>query len=169
VGVAVLVLGAFAGGWFGGRAGLVEPVVDDAKGPTYSYGGANADIPAFGLYENQCAPAPLEKGRSFTDGADCAGAHDFEVLYAPDTLGSDQETPYPGLPALRSLAEASCALVFDLDGVIKTATLRDQLIHSSLVPSKESWTSSDKMDRKLYCLVSRKDHKQLSESVQPSK
>jgi serine/threonine protein kinase len=89
VGVVVLVAGAFAGGWFGGRTGLVEPVVDAAKGPTYSYGADNADIPEFGLYKNQCAPARLERGRSYTDSADCAEPHDFEVLYALDTFGSD--------------------------------------------------------------------------------
>jgi hypothetical protein len=66
------------------------------------------------------------------------------------------------------LAESSCALVFGLDGVVTSTTLRDQLVHASLIPSKESWTSSDHMDRKLYCLVSRKDEKQLTQSVQPS-
>jgi hypothetical protein len=168
VGVVVLAAGAFAGGWFGGRAGLVEPVVDSAQDPTFNYGGAGADIPEFGLYENQCAPAPLVKGRSYTDSADCAESHDFEVLYALDTFGSDAKTPYPGLAALRSLGESSCALIFGLDGVVTSVKLRDQLVHASLVPSQESWTSSDHMDRKLYCLVSRKDKKQLTQSVQPS-
>jgi serine/threonine protein kinase len=168
LGVVVLVAAAFGGGWFGGRAGLVEPVVDPAQDPTLSYGGNSADIPEFGLYENQCAPAPLRQGRSYTDSADCAESHDFEVLYVLDTFGSDAKIPYPGLAALRPLAESSCALYFGLDGVVTSTKLRDQLVHTSLIPSQESWTSSDHLDRKLYCLVSRKDKKQLTRSVQPS-
>ena len=167
VAVVVLAAGAFAGGWFSGRAGLVEPVVDPAKGPTYSYGGASADISAFEIYENGCAPAPLEKGRSYTDSTDCAGSHDFEVIYAPEAFGSDPGIPYPGESALRSLAEASCAMVFGLDGVIEPAKMRDQLLHTSLYPSKDSWGAADKADRKMYCLVSRRDNKQLDQSVQP--
>jgi hypothetical protein len=163
--VAVLVAGAFAGGWFSGRTGLVEPVVDPAEGPTYTYGGDAADIPTFEMYQDQCAPARLEAGRSYSDTTDCAEPHDFEVLYVLDPFGSDKETPYPDLAALKTLAESSCALVFGVDEVVPP-NRRDKLAHMALVPSRESWTaSSSEMDRGLYCLVARRDRKQLTEPV----
>jgi eukaryotic-like serine/threonine-protein kinase len=163
--VAVLAAGAFAGGWFSGRSGLVEPVVDPAKGPTYTYGGDDADIPTFEMYTNQCASARLEAGRSYSDTTDCAEPHDLEVLYVLDPFGSDKETPYPDLAALKALAESSCALVFGVDEVVPS-NRRDELSHMALVPSLESWTaSSSEMDRGLYCLVERRDGKQLTEPV----
>jgi hypothetical protein len=163
--VVVLAAGAFAGGWFGGRMGMVEQVVDSAKGPTYSYGGEDADLPEFGLYPGQCAPARLEAGRSYGDATDCEGPHDFEVLYNLDAFGSDPQTAYPGLPALRSLAEASCALVFGLDEAVPD-NLRGRMIRFSLVPTEESWTApSSEMDRKLYCLIASRDRAQLRDPV----
>jgi eukaryotic-like serine/threonine-protein kinase len=122
----------------------------------------------FELYADQCAPARLEAGRSYSNSADCAEAHDFEVLSALDPFGSDEKTPYPGLDALKSMAEASCALVFGTAGVVP-ADQRDQLAYSSLAPIEESWTApSSDMDRSLYCLVSRRDGKQLTEDLTPS-
>jgi hypothetical protein len=166
---AVLVAGAFVGGWFTGRAGMVEPVVDPAKGSTYSYGGAGADIPEFDVPQNQCAPARLEVGRSYTQTADCAGPHDFEVLYVDDTFTNEDDIKYPGEAALGPMAEASCALIFGLDEAVPKE-LRDQLVHSSLVPSSQSWDAvSSERDRGLYCLISRRDGKQLTESVLPEK
>jgi eukaryotic-like serine/threonine-protein kinase len=166
--VAVLVAGAFAGGWFTGKAGLVEPVVDEAKGPTYSFGGDGADIPAFEMYQGQCAPAGLEAGRSYTNSADCAGPHDFEVLYALDPLNSPDDVPYPGLPALKALGEASCALIFGMKDVLPDDE-RGQLMHASLVPTEDSWEgpSSDR-DRAMYCVIYRRDKKQLTSQVGPS-
>ncbi|WP_424923914.1 protein kinase domain-containing protein [Actinophytocola oryzae] len=164
---AVLVVGAFAGGWFAGRTGLVEPVVDEAKGSTYSFGGSGADIPAFELYQSQCAPAQLESGRSYTNSADCAGPHDFEVLYVLDPFNSEDDIPYPGLASLKALGEASCALVFGMEDVIP-ADDRGRLLHSSIVPTEDSWVgpSSDR-DRSMYCVISRRDGKQLTEQVLP--
>jgi hypothetical protein len=165
---AVLVAGAFTGGWFTGRIGLVEPVNDPAKGPTYTYGGDGADIPEFELSYNQCAPARLESGRSYTNSADCAGPHDFEVLYVLDPFTGD-DVAYPGPEALKATAEASCALVFGLNGVLPKSE-RDKLTHASLVPSQESWEepSSSDRDRGEYCLIYRRDGKQLTSQVVPS-
>ena len=121
------------------------------------------------MYQGQCAPAPLQKGRSYLNNAtDCAGPHDFEVLYAPDSLlGTDKSVPYPGVDALKSVAEASCSAVFGLEGVFSKEE-RDELTHISLVPSRESWTArSEDMDRSLYCLVARRDGNQLTEKVVP--
>jgi eukaryotic-like serine/threonine-protein kinase len=165
---AVLVVGAFAGGWFSGRVGLVEPVVDPAKGATYSYG-EGGQIPEFSLSQNYCAPAKLEADRSYTDSVDCTKPHDFEVLYALDPFGSAEDVGYPGEAHLRALAEASCALVFNLDAVF-SADERAQLEHYALVPTKASWdapSSSDSRDRSMYCLVGRRDGKQLTEQVIP--
>lgn len=166
VAAAVLAAGVFAGGWFAGRAGLVEPVVDPAQGSTFTYGGSGADISDFGLSQNQCAPARLESGRSYTNSADCAGPHDFEVLYVLDPFGSE-EIAYPGQAELRSLAESSCALVFSLDEAVP-ANQRGDLRHSSLVPSEQSWdAATSERDRGLYCLIARRDGKQLTEQVIP--
>jgi hypothetical protein len=164
--VVVLLAAAFAGGWFSGRVGLVEPVVDAAKGPTYTYGDAGAQIPEFKLYQAGCAPARLEAGRSYTDNVDCAGPHDFEVLYALDPFGSD-EIGYPDVAELRNLAEASCSLVFNLDEAIPEKE-RAELMHASLVPGEKSWNApSSERDRRMYCLISRRDGKQLTQQVVP--
>jgi hypothetical protein len=167
--VAMLVVGAFVGGWFTGRIGMVAPVVDPAKGPTYSYGGVDADISEFEVPQNQCAPARLEGGRSYTQTADCEGPHDFEVLYVDDTFSNEDDVAYPGEAALRPMAEASCKLVFGLNEAVP-AKLRDQLVHSALVPSQQSWDAvSSERDRGMYCLVSRSDGKQLTEPLIPEK
>jgi hypothetical protein len=163
--VVLLVAGAFTGGWFWGRTGLVAPVDDAAKGPTYTYGDATADIPAFELYQGGCASAPLEAGRSYTDSTDCAGPHDFEVLYEFNPFGSEADAEYPDVAALRSLAEASCSLVFGLDQAVPE-NRRDRLKHMSLVPTKDSWTApSDEMNRNMYCVIASRDDKQLTEQV----
>ena len=162
----VLVAGAFAGGWFAGRVGLVEPVVDAAKGPTYTFGGSGADIPVFDLSQNQCAPARLEAGRSYTNSADCAGPHDFEVLYVLDPFTSD-DIAYPGENELRGLAEASCALAFNLDEAVP-ANDRDTLTHWSLVPTRQSWDApTSERDRGVYCLIGSRDGRQLTSQVIP--
>jgi hypothetical protein len=165
--VVLLVAGAFGGGWFWGRTGLVDPNADSAKGPTYTYGAARADIPEFELGQGGCGAAPLEAGRSYTGTTDCAGPHDFEVIYEFNPFGSDEDTAYPAESALRTLAEASCALVFGLDEAVP-ANQRDTLVRMSLVPAKESWEApSSEMNRNMYCLVARKDGKQLTDQVLP--
>jgi len=166
--VVVLVAGAFVGGWFTGRVGLVAPVDDPTKGPTYTYGGDGADIPEFDLSNNQCAPARLEPGRSYTNSADCAGPHDFEVLYVLDPF-TGEDVAYPGRDALEATAESSCVLVFGLNGVLPSSE-RDKLMHASLVPSQESWedASTSDRDRGQYCLIYRRDGKQLTSQVIPT-
>ena len=162
----VLVAGGFAGGWFTGRTGLVEPVVDPAKGPTYTYGGSGADVPEFELSPSSCAPARLESGRSYTNSADCAGPHDFEVLYVLDPFTSD-DIGYPGEPQLRALAEASCALVFDMDEGVPPDE-RGTLSHSALVPTEQSWDApSSERSRGVICVISRRDGRQLTQQVIP--
>ncbi|MFL6123700.1 protein kinase domain-containing protein, partial [Actinophytocola sp.] len=162
----VLVAAAFAGGWFAGRAGMVAVATDPAEGPTYTYGGSGADIPEFELSQNSCAPARLESGRSYTNSADCAGPHDFEVLYVLDPFASD-DTAYPGEKELRGLAEASCALVFNMDEAIP-ADERGKLKHSALVPTRQSWDApSSERSRGVVCLVGSRDGKQLTRQVIP--
>ena len=166
--VAVLVVGAFAGGWFGGRAGLVEPTVDAAKGPTYSYGGG--DIPTFDLSDGSCSSASLVSGNSYVDTTDCADAHAFEVLNSLDVFGSDDDAPYPNETWMRSIAESWCGLIFNTDQIVP-ADERNRLTRTVLVPAKDSWeastsaTSGTQRDRKMYCVIADRDGKQLQDQV----
>jgi hypothetical protein len=163
--VAVLVAGAFAGGWFGGRAGLVEPVVDPAAGEAYTYGDATAQIPEFKPYEGDCGGAELEAGRSYTGSVDCAGPHDFEVYYVTDPFGSVDGLGYPDVGTMTAMANATCALVFGMDEAVP-ADERGTLRHSALVPGKQSWDAdTPDRNRKVYCLLSRRDGRQFSQQV----
>jgi hypothetical protein len=166
--VAVLVVGAFAGGWFGGRAGMVEPTVDPAKGSTYTYGGG--DIPTWDLTERSCSSASLQAGNSYVDTTDCADAHAFEVLNTLDVFGSDDEAPYPSETWMRSIAESWCGLIFNTDGIVP-ADERDRLTRTALVPARDAWeastsaTSGTGRDRRLYCVIADRDGKQLPAQV----
>jgi len=162
--VALLVAGAFVGGWFGGRAGLVDPpAADAAKGKTFTYG-AGGDIPVFDIGAGSCAGSPIQADRSFPSSSDCDQAHDFEVLTDFDPFNS-AELDYPGADRLDPLAEAACAVVFGNDRFVRSDQ-RGSLSYTTLVPSRGSWTANvDTVDRSIYCLVTRQDGKQLTESV----
>jgi eukaryotic-like serine/threonine-protein kinase len=166
--VAVLVVGAFAGGWFGGRSGMVEQVVDPAKGPTYTYGGG--DVPTFDLTEGSCSSASLQSGNSYVDTTDCADAHAFEVLNSLDAFNSADEVPYPDVAWMKSIAESWCGLIFNTDEVVPAGE-RDRLTRTALVPAQESWeastsaTSGVQRDRRLYCVIADRDGKQLQDQV----
>lgn len=164
--IVVLVAGGFAGGWFTGRVGTVAAEDDPAKGPTYIYGDGG-EVPEFTLSRGECSPSPLKPGRKYIDSADCADSHDFEVFDVLDPYSSEDDFPYPGVDALRAMGEASCKLMFGLPDQL-TDRQRGELEHTSLVPSRDAWeASSQDRHRGMYCLLSRRDGKQLTAPVLP--
>ncbi len=162
--VVLLVAGAFAGGWFGGRAGLVAPVVDPAKAETLTYG-ANGQVPVFELSAGACSASPIQAGRSYpsSSSSDCADAHDFEVLEF-DAFASGDEVTYPG-SRLREWAEATCAMVFTSDAVPRH--LRGALSYRTLYPTERGWDDNDGLNRGVFCLLARRDGTQLTDQVIP--
>ncbi len=158
----LLVACAFAGGWFGGRAGLVEPVVDPAKEETLTYG-SGGQVPIFELSGGTCSASPMQSGRSYPSGigSECTDAHDFEVLDF-DAFASGAEVVYPG-PKLREWAEATCAMLYTSDLVAED--LRGTLSHRALYPTADQWDADDGVHRSVYCLLANRDDTQLSEQV----
>jgi hypothetical protein len=161
--VAALVLGAFAGGWFGGRSGLVEPFVDPAKATTFTYG-AGGQIPVFDISAGSCGGTRLEATRSIPSSVSCDETHDFEVVADLDLFQAEQDE-HPGEDRLTRLADAACATVF-YDSHMVRAAQRDSLAYTSLIPSPGSWTASaETVDRSIYCAVTRRDKQQLDAPV----
>ena len=164
--VALLVAGAFAGGWFGGRAGLVDPpAVDPAKGETFTYGDGG-QIPAFTFSTHNCGGSPIEAGREYTSSVNCDETHDFEVAYGLDLYGSDA-IDYPGVANLTAYGEKLCALVFTNNTFVPEGR-RGALQYVTLVPSERSWTAAEDYDRATYCLLRNRNQDQLSEQVVPT-
>jgi hypothetical protein len=160
--VALLVLGAFAGGWFLGRPGAAE-TADTVVRPVLTHG-QGGDVPEFGMSAGDCAPAPLERGSSFESGAsiDCGGPHDFQVLADYDPFRSE-ELDHPGAD-LDPYAESFCLLVFNSERVT-FADKDSALAVTPLVPTESSWADGENQNRTIYCVVSRRDDRQLDESV----
>jgi hypothetical protein len=161
--VALLVLGAFAGGWFLGRPGATE-AADAVLRPVLTHG-QGGDVPEFGMSSGDCAPAPLERGSRFESGAsiDCDGPHDFQVLADYDPFQSVDDLSHPGAD-LDPYAESFCLLVFNSEQV----TFADKdaaLAVIPLVPTESSWSADGNRNRAIYCVVTRKDGRQLDESV----
>jgi hypothetical protein len=164
--VALLVAGAFAGGWFGGRAGLVDPpAVDQAKGETFTYGDGG-QIPVFTFSPHNCGGSPIESGREYTSSVNCEETHDFEVAYGLDLYGSDA-IDYPGVDRLTAYGEKLCALVFTNESFVPTDR-RDALSYVTLVPSDASWNAKEDYDRAVYCLLRNRDQSQLGDQVVPT-
>jgi hypothetical protein len=161
---AVLVLGAFAGGWFSGRSGLVEPVVDPAKGETFTYG-EGGDIPELQVSTGSCGSSPLQKGRGVPSSVTCDELHDFEMVYSTELYQSDA-MDYPGKDRLAAFAESTCALVFNDDAHI-VAGERGSLSYITLLPGEAAWKDQEQGNQSVFCAVRKTDRTQLSEPVTP--
>jgi hypothetical protein len=161
--VALLVGGAFAGGWFSGRSGLVEPFVDPARAGSYTFG-EGGQIPVFGISAGSCGGRPLEAKGSITSSVSCEETHDFEVVADLDLFQAEQ-AEHPGVDRLTRLGDAACATVFyDGDSVLPEE--RDALAYTALVPTQGSWTAdTETIDRSVYCVVTRRDKQQLDAPV----
>ncbi len=161
--VALLVLGAFAGGWFLGRPGTADPA-DTVLQPIMTHG-EGGDVPEFVLSGGYCGPRPLERGTNFGSDSSitCDEPHDFQVL--ADYYPFNGETlDHPGEESLRSFAESICLLLFDSELVIpddKDTTLAV----TPLIPTESSWVSGEGDTQGIFCVVTRRDGQQLEESV----
>jgi len=162
--VALLVVGAFAGGWFSGRAGLVAPVDDPAKGETFTYG-ESGDIPELGVSADSCGGSPLRQGRSVPSSVGCDETHDFEVIYSDSPAQSDA-MEYPGEERLAAIGEPACATAFN-DPEYVLDDERAGLVYVTLIPSRAEWEDSENPERSTLCAVRNEDRTQLSEPVGP--
>jgi hypothetical protein len=165
LGVAVVLLAAaFAGGWFSGRAGLVEPVNDPAKGETFTYG-EGGDIPEFEVSADSCGGTQLQRGRGVPSSVTCDETHDFEVVYGTELYQSDV-MDYPGHDRLVAAGEAACVIAFN-DPAYVLADERDKLAYVTLVPTKAAWEDSEAPAQNTLCAVRNRDHNQLTAPVGP--
>lgn len=162
--VAVLVACAFAGGWFSGRTGLVEPVVDPAKGETFTYG-ENGDIPELQVSPGSCGSSPLQRGRGVPSSVTCDELHDFEMVYGTELYQSD-DMGYPGKDRLASLGESICSVVFNDDTHVVEKE-RGGRSYVTLLPTEATWTDSEQGDQSVLCAVRNTDRTQLSKPVTP--
>ena len=160
----VLLAGAFAGGWFSGRAGMVEPVVDPAKGETFTYG-SGGDIPEFAVSPGSCGSSPLQKGRGIASSVTCDEVHDVEVVYGTELYQAD-DMGYPGDERVRALGESVCAVVFNDDAYV-LADKRGDLAYVTLVPTRATWTDSEQPEQSVVCAIRARDRTQLNASVSP--
>ena len=169
----VLVLAAgLAGGWFGGRALLTaQQPVDDAKGPTMTYG-KGGDIPEFAVGNGSCPTARLRAGGRYPSDSNtaCEDPHEFEVFDSDDFDSSelDYQSSY-----LRSYAESLCGLLFRTNLLASDAD-RDRLSYATLYPTEQTWDdganddSDDGGDRSVYCLITNRDQTQQLQGPQLS-
>jgi hypothetical protein len=160
----VLVVGAFAGGWFAGRSGLVEPVVDPAKGETFTYG-EGGDIPEFEVSLDSCGGSPLQKGRGIPSSVGCDELHDFEVVYGTE-LYQSETMDYPDGARLVTVGEASCATAFN-DPAYVLDEERGVLAYVTLVPTRAAWEDSESPAKNTICAVRKRDRGQLATPVGP--
>lgn len=160
----LLVAGAFAGGWFSGRAGLVEPVVDAARGETFTYGDGG-DIPELQVSTGSCGSSPLQRGRGIPSSVTCDETHDFEMVYSTE-LYQSENLGYPGVDRLKAFGESVCAVVFNDDAYVLENQRRD-LVYMTLVPTEAAWTDLEDGNQSVFCAVRDADRAQLSESVIP--
>jgi eukaryotic-like serine/threonine-protein kinase len=166
-GLVVALLAGLAGGWFGSQAVNAEEV-DAAKGLTLTYG-RGGDIEQFELNGAECSAGKLESGRAYptSSKADCAEPHEFEVI--DFDMFENAELEYIGVDALRTYAEATCAMVFGSE-VVETKDKATSLTYSTLLPTKKSWDDAvgddyeDGGNRAIKCVLTSRDGSQLEGS-----
>ena len=160
----LLVVAAFAAGWFSGRGGMVEQVSDPAQGETFTYG-SGGDIPELQVPSGYCGNSPLTKGRGVSSSVDCGELHDFEIVYS-STLSSAETLDYPDAARLAALGESICGVVYYDDAVVMESR-RGAVAYMTLLPSRAMWTDSEQGDQSVLCAIRKRDGGQLSASVVP--
>ncbi len=148
-------------------AGLLWP--RGTAGPiAYTYG-EGGEIPVWDVSSETCLPGQLQPGREFSQTGVCNKAHDLEVFAVIDSVfDTTRNVPYPGKTVLAAADGPTCRMLFDSDligGSDKAA-----LSVSVLVPSQTTFTTSQPgsnpyyNQREAYCVLSRTDGAQLTES-----
>ncbi|MEJ2868795.1 hypothetical protein WCD74_13570 [Actinomycetospora sp. OC33-EN08] len=158
----VFAAGALVGGW---RPFSSEPAV-------YTFG-PGGDLPAFTLFDGQCASGRMGAGASYTDAsnAPCGDAHDIEVVGTGTPLNSSREVSYPGEAALAEYGRAFCAVVVasgqvapSSSGVDKSALEVTAVIPGQAVFDEPNGTASGSSGGRLVsCVISRSDGEQLTD------
>ena len=164
--VVLLVAGAFAGGWFAGRAGLVEPVVDPAKGETFTFG-EDGQISDFRPVAGQLRRV-ADRGRP--------GVPDERDVRRDARLrGRLQLRPrlvrharLPGRRHAHRRRRSGRARWCSPTTSWCRSGERDALTYVSLVPTRASWEATEDYDRSMYCLLRDRNRAQLSDQVVPT-
>ncbi|MDL5157128.1 hypothetical protein QRT03_14260 [Actinomycetospora sp. Odt1-22] len=158
----VFAAGALVGGW---RPFSSQPDV-------YTFG-PDGDLPAFTLFDGQCANGRVGAGASYTDAsnAPCGDPHDVEVVGTATPLNSSREVSYPGAAALAEFGRSFCALVVasgqvapSSGGVDKSALQVTAVVPGQAVFDEPNGTASGSSGGRLVsCLVSRTDGEKLTD------
>ncbi|WP_018335088.1 hypothetical protein [Actinomycetospora chiangmaiensis] len=154
--------GALVGGW--------RPFSDEPAVYTFGPGG---DLPAFTLFDGQCATGRLSAGTTYTDAtnAPCGDAHDIEVVGTGTPLNSSREVSYPGAAAFAAYGRAFCAMVVASGQVAESASGVDKsaLDVAAVVPTQATFdepngtASGSSGGRLVSCVISRSDGQKLTD------
>ncbi|MFC5061252.1 hypothetical protein [Actinomycetospora atypica] len=158
----VFAAGALAGGW---RPFSSEPAV-------YTFG-PGADLPAFTLFNGQCATGRMGSGATYTDSsnAPCGNPHDIEVVGTSTPLNSSREVSYPGESSLADFGRAFCVMVVASGQVAPSASGVDKsdLTVTAIVPGQAAFdepngtASGSSGGRLVSCVISRTDGEKLTD------
>jgi hypothetical protein len=158
----VFAVGALVGGW---RPFTSEPDV-------YTFG-PDGDLPAFVLFDGQCASGKLGDGATYGSGTDtpCGDPHDVEVVGATTPLNESRPVTYPGARAMADFGRAYCAMVAASGQVAPTASGVDRsaLRVAAIVPSEATFDAPNGPNvgssggRLVSCVITRADGQKLTD------
>ncbi|GAA4844913.1 hypothetical protein GCM10023201_39980 [Actinomycetospora corticicola] len=158
----VFAAGALVGGW---RPFSSQPDV-------YTFG-PGGDLPAFTLFDGQCATGTLGAGTAYTDSTNtpCGDPHDVEVVGTGTPLNSSREVSYPGAAAFADYGRAFCAMVVASGQVAESSGGVDKsdLRVAAVVPAQAVFdepngtASGSSGGRLVSCVISRSDGQKLTD------
>jgi hypothetical protein len=158
----VFAVGALLGGW---RPFSGEPDV-------YTFG-PGGDLPAFALFDGQCATGKLGDGAIYSSGTDtpCGDPHDVEVVGSTTPLNSSRQVSYPGADEMAAFGRSFCAMVAASGQVAQSASGIDRsgLQVAAIVPSEASFDAPNGPDagssggRLVSCVITRADGQKLTD------
>ncbi len=158
----VLAVGALLGGW---RPFSSEPEV-------YTFG-PGGDLPAFALFDGQCASGKLGDGASYTSGTDtpCGDPHDVEAVGSTTPLNESRQVSYPGAEAIAAFGRSFCAMVASSGQVAPAAggVDRSALRVAAIVPGEAAFDAPNGPDvgssggRLVSCVITRADGQKLTD------
>ncbi|MDT7746173.1 MAG: eukaryotic-like serine/threonine-protein kinase [Actinomycetota bacterium] len=158
----VFAVGALLGGW---RPFTSEPDV-------YTFG-AGGDLPAFALFDGQCAGGTLGDGAEYSAAADvpCGDPHDVEVIGSTTPLNESRQVTYPGADEMAAFGRSFCAMVAASGQVAPTASGVDRsaLRVAAIVPSEATFDAPNGPNvgssggRLVSCVITRTDGQKLTD------